>query len=440
MPSETITPSAEAATPNTLDTAASPGRQAWARLGQRLHNITPAGLMRFLLVTGAFLAIGWLIWYTRLALIPFIIGGVIAYMVLPLVNRLDRVMPRILAILLALSLVAAVLVLFVTLLIPILIDQIYRIYLLLPGMDDIQNYRQQLNDYLSTLPEPTRAAINDAYLQASTQIETNMSLYLSRLVDIGLAVLLNLVNTVSFILGFLVVPAWLLTILHDQRQAPKALDLILPDWLRADVWAAIRIVDRAFGAFIRGQLLTAVIVTVLTYGGLELLVRLFGLQGNVRYQLLLAMSAGLMQLIPSIGPFLGTIPAIIITMRISVEVTLATVALYILVQFIIINFVTPRVERNIVDVHPGIFILILVSLSQFGFWWILLAAPVTAIVRDLFRYVYGRFGEPSRPAGLLPDEPLPVASTLPAVPIVRRRRLVPISGRRLRRINTHRNL
>lgn len=440
MPSETITSPTEPTSPNALDRAASQGPQAWRRLGQRLRNITPASLMRFLLVTGAFLTIGWLIWYTRLALLPFIVGGIIAYMVLPLVNRLDRVMPRILAILLSLSLVVAVVMLFITLLIPILIDQIYYIYLLLPGMTDIQSYRQQLNDYLSTLPEPTRIAINNAYLRASTQIETNINLYLSHLVDIGLAMLLNLVNTVSFILGFLVVPAWLLTILHDQRQAPRALDRLLPDWLRADFWAAIRIVDRAFGAFIRGQLVTAVIVTVLTYGGLELLVRLFAIPGNVRYQLLLAMFAGLMQLIPSIGPFLGIIPAIVITLRISVELTLATVVVYILVQFIIINFVTPRVERNIIDVHPGIFILILVSLSQFGFWWILLAAPVTAIVRDFFRYIYGRFGEPPRPAGLLPHEPLPVVSTLPAVPVTRRRRLSPIPGRRLRRINTHRNL
>ncbi|MCB0191188.1 MAG: AI-2E family transporter [Anaerolineae bacterium] len=440
MATETVNPPTTADAQNPLDAAARKGQEARQRLVQRLRSITPASFMRFLLVTGAFLIIGWLIWYTWVALTPFIVGGIVAYMVLPLVNRLDRFMPRILAIIIALSLVIGVVSLFITLLIPILVDQFYNLYLILPGMDDIQTYRQQLNDYLTTLPEPVRVAINDAYLQASTQLETNMSLYLSRVVDIGLAVLLNLVNTLSFILGFLVVPAWLLTILQDQRHAPKALDRILPAWLHADFWAVLRIVDRAFGSFIRGQLLTAVIVSVLTYGGLEVLVRLFGIPGNARYQLLLAMFAGLMQLIPSIGPFLAVIPAILITWTVSIELALATLALYILVQFLVINFVTPRVERSVVDVHPAIFILILVSLSQFGFWWILLAAPVTAIVRDTFRYIYGRFGEPPRPAGLLPDEPLPVASTASAARIVRKRRLIPIPRRRLRNVNTHRNL
>lgn len=440
MPPETVSPPTEPSPPDTLEAAAGRGQEAWRRLGQRLRSITPAGVVRFLLTIGALATIVWLIWYTWLALIPFVVGGVIAYMVLPLVNRLDRVMPRFLAILLALSLVVAVVLFFITLLIPILAEQIYNIYLLLPDAEEIRSYRQQLDEYLITLPEPARLAINNAYLRSTTQFEANLSLYLSNLVDLILAILLGLVNTVSFILGFLVVPAWLLTVLQDQRQAPPALNRLLPDWLRADFWAVIRIVDRAFGAFIRGQLLTAVIVALLTYGGLEVLVRLFGLPGNVRYQLLLAMIAGLMQLIPSIGPFLGAIPAILVGLLISPQLAAAIVGLYILVQQVILNFVSPRVERNIVDVHPGILILIIVSLSQFGFWWILLAAPVTAIVRDTYRYIYGRFSEPSRPAGLLPGEPQPAASTAPAAPVVRRRRLLPVARRRLRGINVNRNL
>ncbi|HMR65995.1 MAG TPA: AI-2E family transporter, partial [Anaerolineae bacterium] len=423
MSLETTNPPTAAAAPAAHDAAASRGQQAWHRLGQRLRSITPAGIVRFLLITGALLTIGWLIWYTWLALIPFVVGGVIAYMVLPLVNRLDRVMPRFLAIVLALSLVIAVVLLFIILLIPILAEQIYNIYLIMPGAEEIRTYRQQLNDYLATLPEPTRVVINKAYLRATEQIQANLSLYLANLVDLVLAILLSLVNTVSFILGFLVVPAWLLSILHDQRQASPTLDRLLPAWLRADFWAVMRIIDRAFGAFIRGQLLTAVIVGLLTYGGLEVLVRLFGLAGNVRYQLLLAMIAGLMQLIPSIGPFLGAIPAILIGWTISPAVAVAILGLYFLVQQFIFNIVTPRVEQNIVDVHPSIFILILVSLSQFGFWWILLAAPVTAIIRDTFRYVYGRFSEPSRPPGLLPGEPLPVIVSRQTAPVNQRRRL-----------------
>lgn len=47
---------------------------------------------------------------------------------------------------------------------------------------------------------------------------------------------------------------------------------------------------------------------------------------------------------------------------------------------------------------------LLIILSQFGPLWIILAAPLAAVVRDLFRYAYSRLDDPPRPAGFLPGE------------------------------------
>jgi hypothetical protein len=66
--------------------------------------------------------------------------------------------------------------------------------------------------------------------------------------------------------------------------------------------------------------------------------------------------------------------------------------------------------------------------------WLFLAAPIVSIVRDLFRYAYGRLSDPPRPAGLLPDEPLPAAplpvTSVPARQAARRRqgRQAPVGG------------
>jgi hypothetical protein len=54
--------------------------------------------------------------------------------------------------------------------------------------------------------------------------------------------------------------------------------------------------------------------------------------------------------------------------------------------------------------HPAIFVIVLVLLSQFGFLWVLIAAPFSIVVRDLFRYVYGRLSDPPTPAGVAPGE------------------------------------
>ena len=66
-----------------------------------------------------------------------------------------------------------------------------------------------------------------------------------------------------------------------------------------------------------------------------------------------------------------------------------------------------------VDMHPAVFVIVLVLLSQFGFLWVLIAAPVSIVLRDLFRYVYGRLSDPPAPAGLAPGE-------RPIVPVFRR--------------------
>ncbi|NCC32987.1 MAG: AI-2E family transporter [Chloroflexia bacterium] len=390
-------------------------RMAWRQLGERIATITPAGLAQLLLTVGALLGLIALIWFAWGSLFPFVVGAAIAYVLLPLVNLLDRVLPRTLAVLLIMGLVAVLGAFFLSLLVPIIVRQINEAYLSLPSPDDFASYEQRLAAYLRTLPPPMRAFIIDVITQFYDQARSNVDVYLGQSVNLTIRALLGLANTVGFVLGLIVVPTWLLAVLVDQPRGRVVLDQALPRAARAEVWAVLRILDRAFSAFVRGQLLTALITGGLVYLGLDLLTQLFGLASEARYLLLLAILAGLAQLIPSIGPFLGAIPSIFFALTIAPQLALAVVLLFFLIQQIISNLVAPRLERNIVDLHPAILILVVVALSQFGFWWILLATPITAVVRDLYRYAYGRFADPPRPAGLLPGEPHP------AVKAVRRR-------------------
>jgi hypothetical protein len=74
------------------------------------------------------------------------------------------------------------------------------------------------------------------------------------------------------------------------------------------------------------------------------------------------------------------------------------------------------VADRYIDIHPAIFVILLVLLSQFGFFWVLVAAPLSIVLRDLFVYAYGRLSDPPRPAGVAPGE----------------RRTVPLARRQLR--------
>jgi len=77
---------------------------------------------------------------------------------------------------------------------------------------------------------------------------------------------------------------------------------------------------------------------------------------------------------------------------------------YIAVQWLAGRSVASRLERRVVDLHPALLVMAIAALSQFGFLWLLLAAPLVAVARDLFRYTSGRLGDPPLPAGIVPWE------------------------------------
>ncbi len=407
-----------------LNSAAEQGRAAWQRLGMRLRSITPSSLVRFGLVMAALGVLAWVIWFTRLALMPFLIGGVIAYILLPIVNRLDRVIPRGLAVLATLGGALILVGFFLAILLPPVSQQIVRLYQLLPGIDELREYGVEARAYIDTLPAPMQTTLENVADRATTTVRENMDVYLSSFINMAITTVITLLNTVGFILGFVVIPAWLLSVLKDQRAGVQAINRLLPDWMEADFWALLRILDRTFSAFVRGQFALALAVGLLTYAGLK------GLEWaglvNTQYELLLAVFAGLMQLVPTIGPIVSTIPAVLIGYSFSNYVALIILGLYLLVQWLVMNYLSPRVERNVIDLHPALLVIVIVAISEFGFLWVLLAAPVTAVVRDLFLYTYGRFSNPPRPAGLLPGEALPT----PAATAVTHHRPVPLIFRR----------
>ena len=378
-------------------------RRTWKRLGLRIRAVTPSTLARYALGAAAVILLIAVLRATWIALTPFIVGAIIAYVVLPFVNWLDKYLPRFIAVVLVLLGVVGIAALFLSQFAPIMGQQIYRLTLLLPDREEIREFGDELRQWYKNLPGPTQAVIDDLLDQAGQSVRLNLDIYFSQVVDLTINTVLNLVNTVAFVLGFLVVPAWLLAVLNDQRTGVETIDRMLPKWMRADFWAFVRIVDRTFRAFIDGQLVLGIIVGILVYAGLVIL-EAVGIK-LADYKLLLAIFAGLMHLIPSVGPIIAGVIFFVGGSLTSVETGILLVALYFAVGQIVSRFAAPHLERRYISIHPAVLVLAIVALSEFGIFWILLAAPVTAILRDIYRYINGRLSEPPRPAGMLPGEP-----------------------------------
>jgi predicted PurR-regulated permease PerM len=396
--------------PEPLALSAARARRAWRQLGLRLTSITPSGLARFLLVAGALTAIVLIIRNAWAALLPFEIGVVVAYLLLPLVGRIERHMPRPAAILVTFAGSLLLIVAAVAVVVPMLIDQVLSFALSVP--DTLNAAGARVDATLQSLPPEQEAIVRDAATRIGTTVRENFLTYFQTAMSVLMSTFFSLLNFLAFLVGFLVVPFWLWYVLIDQAKGKRAVDRLLAPWLRADFWAVVRIADRVFSNYVRGQLILGAFIGAAVYLG-YLLLQALGVQG-IRFPLVLAVMAGAFEFIPYFGPILSAIPAVLIGLVHSWQTAVIIGLMYFVVQQLENNVLVPRITGNALEIHPAMLTVVMIALAPLGFIWLILAAPLAALARDEFLYVYGRFGDPPRPAGLLPGEPWPApADTLP---------------------------
>jgi predicted PurR-regulated permease PerM len=369
---------------------------------------------RWLLIIISLYLIGWLVVNAGSAVTPFIFGGVLAYLFLPLVNFFNRWLPRWLAILAVYLLTFGILVLAVALVIPPLIAQIADLIRSLPDIATIQREANRLLDeyeqLLASLPPAVQAEIQSAITSAAAEglntLRANFVNYLQSIGQFLVNSVLSVVNTVTFLLGFFLIPFWLFYVLMDQRAGRDYLDRMIHPRLRADFWAMITIIDHDLSGYLRGQLILGTSVGLAAWIGLTAL-NIAGMK--VPYTVLLAVVAGVTELVPVIGPIIGAIPAILLGLADSPTTALAVTILYIAIQQLENHILVPRIIGESVGVHPAILMVVLVVCSQvFGLLGAILSAPLSAMARDLFLYLYGRLRDPPSPAGVLPERLRPL--------------------------------
>ncbi len=131
------------------------------------------------------------------------------------------------------------------------------------------------------------------------------------------------------------------------------------------------------GKWMQGQLLLGVLIFVLVYLGLTI----FG----VPYALLLALIAGVLEIIPVFGPIIAAIPAVALAFSTGgTTLAIMVAGFYLLVQQFESNLIYPLVVRKIVGVPPIIVILALIIGFQLaGFLGVLISIPVVAAIMEL---------------------------------------------------------
>jgi predicted PurR-regulated permease PerM len=393
------------ATSPTASTAPEPS--PWQSVGRRVRNTRPVTLARYALVLGGFAALLWLANTAWQSLVPFVVGGFMAYAVLPFVNRLDRVMPRWIASLITIIGVLAFVVLFIATLVPLIVQQVMVLINSLPTIDQMQQGTAQINQSLSTLPEPLRVAVRRMLDEAGLSFRTQIDNFIVTLPQVTVQTALGLFNTIGTVLGLLVLPTWLLTVLKDGKQGVREINKLLPAQARLDFWSIVRIVDRSLRAFLQQQVALAFLV------GAGMTAVAWGLDRanvvDVKYPLAAGLIIGTLQLVPEIGPIISYIVLAIAGAGHGWPIVLLYFAAFYLINRFSGQFVDARVATRVKAPHVAVMALLAIMLSQIGLVYALLSVPIIVMSRDLFRYAYGRLSDPPRPAGLLPDDPRPIA-------------------------------
>lgn len=133
--------------------------------------------------------------------------------------------------------------------------------------------------------------------------------------------------------------------------------------------------------WLKGKLFAMLVVFVLTAAGLLLI--------GVPLWLVLALIAGLLNFIPNFGPLLALVPAVLVALMIS-PVTAAIVAgLYIFIQVLESNVITPMVQQRLINIPPALIIIAQLLISPLtGVWGLLLATPLMLITITLVQELY----------------------------------------------------
>lgn len=169
-------------------------------------------------------------------------------------------------------------------------------------------------------------------------------------------------------------------LLRDGHQLKVwALDAFPFKW-REPVSGIFSDLGKIFSDFLKGQLLVSLILGITQTSGLLIL--------GIPYAPILGFFGGILNIIPYFGPFIGAIPAILAAFFVSPFKALWTAVLFLVLQQIDNNLLTPKIVEGKLGVHPiTTIVAVFLGGEFFGLWGVLLAVPAYAALRSIFKRV-----------------------------------------------------
>jgi len=311
-------------------------------------------------------------------ILPFLVGGAIAYFLDPVADRLQRLgLSRVLAVSVISVLAILIFILLALLIIPLLVQQTGALINAAPAIFT------QLQTFLSTrFPEVMDA--QSTVRQTLAAVGATIQQRGAELLNGVLSSALGVINAVVFMV---VVPVVAFYMLLDWDQMVNRIDSLLPRDHAPEIRRLGREIDAVLAGFVRGQLSVCGILAIYYAIGL--------IAVGLQFGLVVGAVTGFISFIPYIGAIVGGALAIGLALFqfwgdwVSIGLV---VGLFVVGQVLEGNILVPKMVGESVGLHP---VWLLFALSAFGaifgFVGLLVAVPVAAALGVLLRFGMAKY-------------------------------------------------
>lgn len=325
----------------------------------------------------------WLTWISMAVLIPFLIGILMAYLLMPLVKWLENVLPprskaqkskRIISIIIVFIVFSALLILFI-----IYIGSALgaaSTVLLGKAPEFISQGLDKFNEWLNTFKGHLPVAV-------VTQMETFINglgpTAGKFLQDFALGSMAIIPATVPTILGFFTLPFFLFFVLMDYESFRKFFYDVLPEKAAQRASDILNIIGNVMGRYIRSTIVLSIIAGALVFLGLLVL--------RIEHSAALAALTALTQFIPIIGPVISGLIILIVTLALQPHMAVWALLVFIIAQVILNSVFVNWIQGRYMQLHPAvIMVLLVVGGYVAGFWGMILSLPVGATIWEIVKY------------------------------------------------------
>ena len=351
-----------------------------------LPELSPVVARRLRLMAALALAVLVLvvIWKLLAVLLPFLLSGIVVYLLAPVANLAERRTPlgrrwpratRMAAVLLVLMLLLIAVVVVLALGVLRVIDQSSALVERAPDfVAEVQAiYNETVAEYERRVPPDIREMIDPRLIELREALVRGLN-------EAALRILRILQTGVGLVVSLATLPIILFYLLYDPEGLGRGARRLLPRPVRDDFSRIAQLAGESIGLYLRVQLLLAAMTGVVIGLGLWAM--------GVSAAPILAIIAAFAELIPIVGATLSLLIAVVVMLVTDLGKTPFVVALYLVWQVLQNSFIVPRVQGQALGLHPLAIVLALAIFGLFlGFWGILVAAPFTAAGYRVISYV-----------------------------------------------------